>query len=346
MGFRRKHELKQRKETLGLGLIGCGSIAQESHLPAIRQIASAKLVAVTDADPPRAKAVANQFTSAHVCDNYNELLDVEEVDAVDICTPTKFHSEIAVAAANAGKHVLCEKPIALRLEEADRMIKACAENHVKLMIGHSRRFIPRYSMAKRLIKEGRLGRPLWALQISRRHMTAPGWYFDPAMTYGPIAEVGIHDADLLRWFLDDDVVEVQGTARRRTPTSHLYDQVFAALRFKKGSVGSLEVGYVLPKGYAQYTTLEIMGSKAFVTATDNHMNVMLMGVDGGVTYPLAYRDLLTVNSIYMSEIATFVDSVINDRVPPVTGQEGRAALEIILAVLRSIERAEPVRLPL
>lgn len=339
--------MNQSRGTLGLGLIGCGSIAQESHLPAIGQNASAKLIAVTDADPYKARSVRDKFGLVQICDDYRQLLEVEEIDAVDICTPTKFHSEIAVAAAKAGKHVLCEKPIALSLEEADRMIKACAENHVKLMVAHSRRFIPRYSFVKQLIKEGRLGKPIWALQISRRHMTEPGsWYFDPAMTYGPIAEVGIHDADLLRWFFDDDVVEVHGTARRKTPASPLYDQVFAALRFKKGSVGSFEVGYVLPKGYAQYTTLEVMGSKGFVSAADNHMNVMLKGAENGVTYPLAYRDLLTVNSTYVNEIAAFIDSVINVRVPPVTGQDARAALEVILAVLRSIERGGPVRLPL
>jgi len=339
--------LKLSDEGLGLGLIGCGSIAKESHLPAIGQLRSAKLIAVTDADPSKAKSVKDKFSSVCVCEDYKQLLGVEGVDAVDICTPTKSHAEIAVAAANAGKHVLCEKPIALTIEEADRMIKACEDNHVKLMIAHSRRFIRRYSIVKRLIKEGQIGKPIWALQISRRHMTEPGsWYFDPAMTYGPIAEVGIHDADLLRWFFNDEVVEVQGTARRRRPDSPLYEQVFAALKFKKGSVGSFEVGYVLPKGYAQYTTLEVMGSKGFVSASDSHMNTMLKGLDNGVTYPLAYWDLLTVNSAYANEIAAFIDSVIRDRVPPVTGQDARAALEIILAVLQSIEREGPVKLPL
>lgn len=339
--------MRDLKEKIGLGLIGCGSIAQESHIPAITQIASAKLVAVTDSDPSRARAVEQRLGSVQVCEDYQRLLQNEEVDAVDICTPTKYHSKIAVAAANAGKHVLCEKPIALTLEDADQMIKACAENNVKLMIAHSRRFIPRNSIAKRLIREGQIGRPIWGLQISRRHISKPGsWYFDPAMTYGPIAEVGIHDADLLRWFFDDEVVEVIGTARVRETISPLYNQVFAVLKFRKGAVGSFEVGYVLPKGYAQYTTLELMGSKGFVSAADNHMNAIVKGAESGVTYPLAYSDMLSVSSAYRAEIEAFVNSIIVNKTPPVTGQDARAALEIILAVLESIKRRGPVRLPL
>ena len=335
------------REKIGLGLIGCGSIAQESHIPAIAQIASARLVAVTDSDPSKARAVEQSLGSVQVCENYQQLLQSEHIDAVDICVPTKYHSEIAVAAAKAGKHVLCEKPMALTLEDADQMIRACAENKVKLMIAHSRRFIPRNSITKRLIREGQIGRLIWGLQISRRHIAKPGsWYFDPAMTYGPIAEVGIHDADLLRWFFDDEVVEVIGTARVSETISPLYNQVFAVLKFRKGAVGSFEVGYVMPKGYAQYTTLELMGAKGFVSAADNHMNVIVKAAESGVTYPLAYSNMLSVSSAYRAEIEAFVNSIIVNKTPPVTGQDARAALEIILAVLDSIKRQGPVRLPL
>ena len=339
--------LNSSKARIGIGLIGCGSIALESHIPAINQNTSASLLAATDVDPSRARAARDKAGSIQVYEDYKHLLKNLDIDAVDICTPTKYHCEITVAAANSGKHVLCEKPIALTLEEADRMITACAENDVKLMIAHSRRFIPRYSTVKRIIKEGKIGKPISALQISRRPAAEPGsWYFDPSMTYGPIAEVGIHDADLLRWFFDDNVIEVFGTARTRVPTLPLYDQVFASLKFKKGAVGSFEVGYVLPKGYAQYTTLEVMGSQGFISGSDDHMNVVVKGAESGVTYPSAYSDLLTVNSAYEDEVGAFVDSIMNDKAPPVTGKEARAALEIILATLKSIERHEPVTLPL
>jgi predicted dehydrogenase len=342
-----KFELSELQEKIALGLIGCGSIAQESHVPAIAQIPSARIVAVADSDSSKARTVQKKLDSVKIYEDYRQLLRDDEVDAVDICTPTKYHSEIVVAAANSGKHVLCEKPIALTLEDADRMINACAENRVKLMIAHSRRFIPRNSIAKRLIREGRIGKPIWGLQISRRGMAEPGsWYFDPAMTYGPIAEVGIHDADLLRWFFDDEVVEVIGTGKVRESISPLYNQVLAILKFKHGPVASFEVGYVLPKGYAQYTTLELMGSKGFVSAADNQMNVVVKAQENGVTYPLAYSDMLSVSNAYRAEIEAFLNSIILDKAPPVSGQDARAALEIVLAVLESIKRRGPVRLPL
>ena len=327
-------------------MIGCGSIAQESHLPAIRRIPAARLVAVADSDESRARLVSEKFEVEHWYGDYKALLDVKEVEAVDICAPTKFHADIAVAAAKAGKHVLCEKPVALSLHDADRMIRACAEHNVKLMIAHSRRFIPRYSIVRRIIMEGLIGDPIWATQISRRTMAESGsWYFNPNMTLGPIAEIGIHEADLLRWMFADDVVEVRGIATRGKPLK-VYEQVFASLKFKKGTVASFEVGYILPRGFSQYTTLEVLGSKGLVSASDNHMNVVTHGTDTGATFPLAYSDLLSVNSAYENEIIAFTDSVINNTNPPVTGVDARAALEVILAVLQSIERGEPVRLPL
>ena len=175
----------------------------------------------------------------------------------------------------------------------------------------------------------------------------PGsWYFDPNMTLGPIAEVGIHEADLLRWMLTDDVIEARGIARFSDTTSRVYDQIFAVLRFKKDTVASFEVGYVLPRTFPQYTTLEVLGSEGSISASDNHMNVVTQGAGSGITYPLAYSDLLSVNSAYEREIVAFVDSIINGTEPPVTGADARAALEIILAVLQSIRSKKPVTLPL
>jgi predicted dehydrogenase len=213
------------------------------------------------------------------------------------------------------------------------------------MIAHSRRFIPRYSIVREMIRKGLIGEPIWATQISRRTMAESGsWYFDPNMTLGPIVEIGVHEADLLRWLFADDVTEVQGIGRGNSKT--VYEHVFGSIRFKKGMVASFEVGYVLPRGFTQYTTLEVLGSKGLVSASDNHMNVVTHGTESGATYPLAYSDLLSVNNAYEDEITAFINSVIDNVNPPVTGADARAALEIILAVLQSIQRGKPVRLPL
>jgi predicted dehydrogenase len=343
----RRQSLAAGGRALGIGVIGCGSIAQESHLPAIERIPSARLVAVADNDETKARQVSAKFGAERWYGDYKQLLENDEVNAVDICTPTKYHAEIAVAAAQAGKHVLCEKPVALLLAEVDRMIAACSKNKVKLMVAHSRRFIQRYSTVRRIIGEWLIGKPIWATQISRRTKVEAGsWYFDPKMTYGPIAEVGIHEADLLRWILRDEVVQVRAIARFTNSASRVYDQIFATLKFRKGTIASFEVGYVLPKAYTQYTSLEVLGSTGTISASDHHMNVVTEGTENGITYPLAYSDLLGVNSAYESEIIAFIDSVNRNVEPPVTGADARAALEIILAAIQSIQRAEPVKLPL
>ncbi len=332
---------------IGIGLIGCGSIAQESHLPALKRIPTARLVAVADSEKSVAKAASEKFHAEYSYDDYERLLDLDDVEAVDICTPTKYHADIVVGAAKAGKHVLCEKPIALSLEDANRMIDACRRNHVKFMVAHSRRFIPRYMTVRRLIREGQIGKPVWATQISRRTLAESGsWYFNPAMTIGPIAEIGIHEADLLRWMLGDEVTEVLGIANLRSTSTEVYKQIFAGLKFRKGIVASFEVGYVLPKAFTQYTTLEVLGTNGLLSASDNHMNVVTHGTETGITYPLAYADLLSVDSAYENEIIAFLDCIINSKEPPVTGTEARAALEIILAVLQSIEQKRAVKLPL
>jgi myo-inositol 2-dehydrogenase/D-chiro-inositol 1-dehydrogenase/scyllo-inositol 2-dehydrogenase (NAD+) len=332
-----------------LGLIGCGSIAQESHLPAIKKTPEVSLVAVADVNMSKARQVGKMHRVNSVYDNYRQLLQNDEIDAVDICTPTKYHAEIAIAAAKEGKHVLCEKPIALRLQDADRMIQTCSKYKVKLMIGHSRRFIPRYSIVKKIIERGQIGKPIWAIQISRRSRLEPKcytWYFDPKMTYGPILEVGIHEADLLRWFFEDEVAEVRAIAKSRTSSVPLYDQVFASLKFKHGGVAGFEVGYILPRGFNQYTTLEVRGPKGWISASDSHMNTVVHGSRDSISYPRAYKDLLSVPSAYKDEIAAFAKAIIKGTDPPVTGSEGRSALEIVLALLSSIKSGTACKLPL
>jgi UDP-N-acetylglucosamine 3-dehydrogenase len=346
MALKRGRGRTSFSKEVNLGLIGCGSIAEESHLPAIARNPSLNLVAVADVNETKAKAMAAEYHVDHYQD-YHALLDNDKLDAVDVCVPTKYHSKIVVDAAKAGKHVICEKPMALSLREADDMIHACSKHGMKLMIAHSRRFIPRNSLVKRSIEKGQIGRPIWACQISRRHKESgesPAWTRDPRMTYGPIIEGGVHDADLLRWFFEDEVVGVNGIA---TPSRIRFsDQIFAALRFRQGGVASFEVSIVLPRKFAQYTTLNVVGTKGSINSADSRMNRVVLGTKHGTVYPLAYEDLLAVSSAYELEIDGFADSILCDTQPPVTGSDGRAALEIVLALMRSIKSRRTVRLPL
>jgi predicted dehydrogenase len=164
------------------------------------------------------------------------------------------------------------------------------------------------------------------------------------MTYGPILEGGVHDADLLRWFFEDEVEQVRGIS---TPAvSGFSDQIFAALRFREGAVASFEVSIVLPREFAQYTSLNVIGTVGEINSSDSSMNSVILGKKGGSVYPLAYEDLLAVSTAYELEINSFAESILSDTQPKVTGIDGRAALEIVLALMKAIQSNRAVKLPL
>src|SRR5215218_4850759 len=153
---------------LRIGVIGTGSIATGAHLPAIASLGELfELVAVADVRPEVARFVGEQY-GVDAYDDYRELLEREDVDLVNICTPEFLHAEQTIAAAAAGKHVHCEKPMAASVAEADAMIDACRRAGVRLMIGHSRRFTPRYRQIKAVIDAGELGSVRFVRENERR----------------------------------------------------------------------------------------------------------------------------------------------------------------------------------
>lgn len=132
---------------LKIGVIGCGTIAKYRHLPEYDANPEVELVAVCDLEPERAEAYAEQYGAKALTD-YNELLQIEELDAVSVCLPNYLHAPVTIDALNAGKHVLCEKPMATSREEAEQMIEAAAQNGKKLMIGHNQRFVAAHKKRK------------------------------------------------------------------------------------------------------------------------------------------------------------------------------------------------------
>src|SRR5215469_8091581 len=157
-----------RQPPLRVGLIGCGGIAVSAHVPALQQLRSlVEVASVSDIRPPAAESVARTLGCDWTAD-YRVLLDDASIDAVIICTPEFAHAEQAVAAAESGKHVLCEKPMARTLEQADAMLRAAESAGVRLMIAHSRRFTPRYRRAHEMLEAGAIGTPVLVRENERR----------------------------------------------------------------------------------------------------------------------------------------------------------------------------------
>ena len=185
-----------------IGLIGAGNIAQNAHIPAYLKQADAELVAVCDLKEDRAKGVAEKYGMKHVTTDYNELVALDDVDAVSVCTWNNAHAKAAIAAAKAGKHILCEKPMAMNTQEAEAMKKAVEENHVVFMMGFVNRFRPDSKAIKEIADSGKLGEIYYAKTgVLRRRGTPLGWFTDLSKSGGgPVIDIGVHVIDLT-WYL-------------------------------------------------------------------------------------------------------------------------------------------------
>jgi len=340
-------------EQIKVGLIGCGNIGAGGHLPAYAHIPEAELVAVCDAVEELAHAAAER-SGATAYTDYRQLLEQEDVEMVDICVPTYLHAQAAIAAIKAGKHVLCEKPIAHTLEAADAMIEAAQANGAKLMIGQVRRFDHRYASIKAQIDAGKVGRPVFIRRAERQFLPFPpdAWQWDPKRGGGVILDIGVHATDLFRWFLDEDAVEVYAVAksvREAAREAGSFDHAMITCKFDGGGVGFAEASWAYPQGFGGtlYAQLDVVGTEGKIQYADKDTNPMLTyTTEKGHELPRYFRFMSTTEYAFEEEIRHFVRCVLNDREPAVSPQDARAALEMALAGQRSAETGEPVSLPL
>ncbi len=232
------------KRTIRVALVGCGNIGVKGHVPAYAKLPNAEIVAVCDADDQLA-TTAGELTGAAIYTDFDALLANEAVDAVDVCTPPWTHAEITIKAVRAGKHVLCEKPIAPSLDDADAMIAAAAEAGVKLMVGQTRRFDHRYRTIKEQIDAGHVGKPVYVRRAERQFLPFPAdtWYWDTSVGGGVILDIGVHTSDLMRWLFDDEPVEIRAVARaigQAAKDAESFDYAQITYKFAGGGLGFAE----------------------------------------------------------------------------------------------------------
>jgi len=341
-----------RGKRIGVGLIGCGNIGAGGHLPAYAHIPEAELVAVCDAVESLAHTAAAR-SGAKAYTDYRQLLEREDINMVDICLPTYLHAPIAIAAMEAGKHVLCEKPIAHSSEAADAMIEAARKAGVKLMIGQVRRFDHRYTSIKAQIDAGKVGKPVFIRRAERQFLPFPpdAWQWDPAQGGGVILDIGVHVTDLFRWYFGQEAVEVYAIARSVREAAReagSYDHAFITCKFDGGGVGFAEMSWAYPQGFggALYAQLDVVGTEGKIQYGEKDTNPMLIySVEKGHELPRYFKFMSTTEYAFEEEIRHFVRCILDDREPAVSPQDARAALEMALAAQRSAETGAPVSLP-
>ena len=270
--------MAEERRRLRAGLIGTGTIAFSAHLPAFQKLRDEiELVAVADVRAEAAVTAAEMYgVETHYTD-YQEMLRRERLDFVDICTPEFLHPEQTEAAAQAGVHVLCEKPMASSIAGADRMIAACEAAGVKLMIAHSRRFTGRYMQIRAAIERGEIGEVRYVRENERRPRTMydrlelAASYWEPeggkpwvqmaGYTHGAAMTNAVHETDLARWFVGRNPTSVYAEARMTQADSEIPDMLTYTVEFEGGAIAAAEVVNHLPRGYPYFHMMEVIGTE-------------------------------------------------------------------------------------
>jgi len=237
-------------ETLGIGVIGCGAIACEAHLPNYAANARARLVAVADIDDGRARAAADRFSVPYIYADYRQLVERDDIDAVSVCTPNYLHAEQTIAALQAGKHVLCEKPMAITIAEAEAMIGAAEAAKRQLMVGFTHRFYGFNQMARDVIAEGTLGRP-YTIRVRFAHRgpytswsATSDWFFKSRLAGGgAVLDMGIHALDIARFVLGAEIRSVSANLATLSQDIQAEDTAVIGLEFSSGALGYIETGW-------------------------------------------------------------------------------------------------------
>ncbi|TVQ39727.1 MAG: oxidoreductase [Spirochaetaceae bacterium] len=337
------------KSTVGVGLIGCGRAGRIHARCFAGRTAGARLVAVADSDSAAALQTANDYGADNWYTDYRRLIADAAVDAVVVVTPTNSHCEIVVTAAAAGKHVLCEKPMALNVDECSQMIDAADRAGVKLQIGFMRRFDAGFRAAKQAIDNGEIGEVVLVKSLTHGPSVPQRWMYDIAASNGPLAEVNSHDIDTLRWFTGSEVREVYALAGNyRCPEARdefpdFYDNVVLSTRLENGAQGLIEGAVSVAYGYD--SRAEILGTKGILFVgglAERPLTVCSASLQ--VQQPIVKSWRTLFSDAYEAEDAGFVQVIVDDGVPEVGGIDGLRAVEVVNAGNRSIRESLPVRL--
>jgi UDP-N-acetylglucosamine 3-dehydrogenase len=325
-----------------VAVIGCGSISKHRHIPEYANNSNVELVAFVDPIIERAQHYA-ELHGGKAYSSYVDMLKAEKVDAVSVCTPNYLHAEISIAAANAGAHVLVEKPMATTAAESEAMIEAAKKNGVFLMVGHNQRLMPPHVKAKEILETGKLGKVL-TFRTSFGHPGPEGWSIDGRESWffrkeeaimGAMGDLGVHKSDLIRWLLADEVAQVAafvGTLHKEG--TDVDDNATCLLRMKSGATGSLVASWTYYKGQDNSTVLWCENGVIKID-TDPNDQVIVELRDGTVERYKVGQVATNEKQTSSGVISEFVTSILDNKPPRISGEEGYQALKVILAAFES-----------
>lgn len=333
---------------LRVAIIGCGAIAEHRHAPEYHANPNVEIVAFCDPAPGRAERLAMQYGGISFT-NYEDLLAHADVDAVSVCTANSTHADVTMKALRAGKHVLCEKPMATQLADARQMVRAAERAGRLLMVGHNQRLTAAHRKAKELLRSGEMGRVL-TFRTTFGHggpetwsadKGAGTWFFKKsAASLGALGDLGVHKADLIRWLIGDEIDEVYSVAgafhktyENGTPID-VEDNAVCVLKSRGGVVGTLTASWTYYGSEDNSTVLYCEKGIIRIYASPEHP-LTVERRDGSVEHLDAGAIQTNASQTSSGVIDAFVESVLSGSRPPVTGEDGFEALSIALACSQS-----------
>ncbi|MGI9863003.1 Gfo/Idh/MocA family oxidoreductase [Moorella naiadis] len=338
-------------ERVGVGVVGCGAIAQRYHIPALQSSPYTEVAVVVDVDSVRARETAERFGIPAWSTDYTNVFSDDKIAAVSVCTPNKFHAVTSVGAARAGKHVLCEKPMAMDMEEANRMVEAARQAGTFLMVEFPMRFDPGYAAARQAVETGMLGeivsvRSNWAHGGPQLWSPSGKWFFaKDAAGGGALLDLGIHNIDFI-CSLFGDVAAVLGSMRTLRSDSSVEDIASLLLEFENGISGMVTSSWMcLP----DVVETEIHGTKGRLLVSGWPTERVTLSLSGQVKgdMELKFPENKGTQDGHFRCIQYFAECIAKNTPPKVaTGDDGRRAIAIAQAGYRSALEGKrvPVRL--
>lgn len=351
-------------------LVGCGKVGQ-IHAQALQSLPESEFVAVCDADLKRAESFAAKFNVRPFAD-VRTMIRESGAQAISVATPHPLHAEATIAAAEAGAHVLVEKPLAANLRDCDAMIVAARKANIKLGVISQRRFYEPVRRMKDAIDAGKIGRPVLALFVMYSWRDEAYYRSDPwrgrwdTEGGGVLVNQSPHQLDLLQWFMGP-IAEISGAwANFNHPFIEVEDTAVALIRFQNGGLGSIVTSLAQKPGI--YTKVHIHGSNGASVGVQTDTGATFVAGMSGIAEP-PFNDIWTIpgeehllpqmqaddrdrirkldatGHYHTLQIQNFLQAIQHDRPPLVTGEEGRIVVEMFTAIYRSQRDGKPVKFP-
>ena len=329
-------------DKIRLGLIGIGKGGRTVALSQ-KGLPEVELAAVAATNESKTRDAAALYGAGKYYTDFKDMLKDDEIDAVFIATPNHLHCEMTVEAARAKKHVLCEKPMALNLKDADLMIASAAKNKVKLMVGFSERFNTAFVRARAIIDSGKIGTPVM-IHARRAHKPRwDDWVKNPEQSGGALVLAGVHNIDLILWLAGSTPERIYAEMGSFLYKKEKYiDNVALVMRLKNGAIASMVESYILPKGtpHPVDRRIEVIGTKGTIdvdmmkqpltTCTDEGLTI-----EDTLTWPIVGDEMI---GAVKEELREFARCIIEDYEPAASGDAGRLTLEVALAAHAAYEQ--------